>query len=124
MFGPAWAERRRAQAELEREASDLRYQRALDFIDALVTFIAHGNGVSRRALYLARVRFVATLRPGEGRVEYFTSELLGLILKPRDSEEDALKVVSSVADYLFSWLRGDMPIEKLSARSAEIMSQF
>ena len=105
IFGPTWrdASQRRAESEAARE--DLRYQRALDFIDALTEASGYtldsGHG---RASQRAWTKFVATLRKGEGAAEVFTREM-------RSAD---LATIDKTSGTLFAWLRGEIPTNELS----------
>lgn len=61
-------------------------------------------------LEMLRLRFVATLRPGEGPVDDYTRVILDEI---RTRKKDSIGVAAAAGSQLFAWLRGDISIDQL-----------
>lgn len=106
IFGPAWRESaQRRNARLDRVEDD-RYARAIEFVEALITMSGREGNSHVLTAQAARMRFLATLRPGEGAIEEFTRNMFEGALAGRGGRT-AVADVAEGGEALFSWLRGD-----------------
>jgi len=108
IFGPAWREKAQRDSEREYAASNERYARALDLVEALGQLTVVNKYADIRHAQDARNRFVATLRAGEGAVGGYTARLLANV---ENQKREGLLTLNAASDLLFGWLRGDVPIE-------------
>jgi hypothetical protein len=113
VLAPSWLARWNRKAELAQRVIDLRYERAQQFIDALGQMGARLDPAQKafqpvRDAYIARNRFVAVLRAGEGDVAKFTAQAVNWVHEiPAEQASKRLARVGAVSDALFGWLRGD-----------------
>ena len=118
IFGPGWRERQQRRADLEKAASDLRFERANDFVDSLTHLAANMSWDTVTMATTARNRFIATLRAGEGAVVDFSREMLAAVrATPGTGGNDRLEAVNDGAELLFGWLRGDVSGRELQESS-------
>lgn len=118
IWGPAWREERAEKRRRDAEHDALRYQRALEFIEALSEDIGEYSHTPRewdKQTALARARFVATLRPGEQVVDEYT-ERQSRIFHNFGNPGPAINAISSK---LFAYLRGDIKAADLTPRTRE-----
>lgn len=105
VFGPAWHDRVQRRAQAKRGLEELRYKCAGDYVDLLTeTAGCTTESPQGRAAQRARMKFVATLRAGEGPLEDFTDKM-------RSANLDLL---NAAGDQLFGWLRGDIDIKEMT----------
>jgi len=114
IFGPTWLASRNRKAELVQRSFDLRFERAQSFVDALGQMGARTDPSQKafqpvRDAHIARNRFVAVLRAGEGDVAKFTGQAVNWVHEiPAERATERLGRVGAVSDALFGWLRGDV----------------
>ncbi len=119
IFGPAWRERAQRREESDSAATDLRYGRALDFVEALAGTGLHQYWHDTVELNRARARFVSTLRHGEGAVEKYTAAAIGWTKAGGAATEQA-KRANQVGDVIFGWLRGDITTDEIEDLRREL----
>ena len=113
IYGPAWREREQRRQERLDASEAARYERALEFIDALTRLTSRGEFSDLQETHVKLSRFVATLRPGEGAVGLFARTLPAAV---NGRTGYGLDQVADAADKIFGWLRGDVPISEFDAQ--------
>lgn len=108
IFGPAWREAAQRRHEVEAAREDARYDRALSFVEKLLSQPSASYWHDTVELYAARSRFVATLRPGDAAVETYTSKMVDLARSSDLAAPKRVEQLSVAIDRLFEWLRGDV----------------
>lgn len=122
VFGPAKVERARTEAAIRQErnaeirrAEAERFARAERLSAAWVEAIGASDWKGYAQLDEARMRFIAVLQPGEGKVAQFIAE----IGDDTNGNPNAFVRKKSVLDdmtRIFAWLRGDISIDELVYR--------
>ena len=110
IFGPAWHERKRREADAARSLEDLRYQRAQLFIDGLSRQYAASSRGTSADIEALRIAFVATLRPGENVADEFTRDLVDRVYA---NPKDSIDIANHGGSRLLGWLRGDLTSAEL-----------
>ncbi|MEJ6490717.1 hypothetical protein PQI23_13405 [Leucobacter sp. USCH14] len=121
VFGPARAERVRADRQRQQEevarkmqARELKIQRAEQLSEAIVHALGRGDWAHHAAEDQARIRFIATLEPGEGPVaEYVKNISEGL--EDESGAFERKRIALDRLELVFDWLRGDAPIDAVIA---------
>lgn len=119
IFGPAWRERAQRREENLRAEADLRYGRALEFVEALAETGLHQYWNDTVGLHKARMRFVSTLRAGEGPVEQYSADAIEWT-KAGGTAPRQVKRANDVGDVIFGWLRGDISVSRVAEIRTEI----
>lgn len=110
IFGPVWHERQRREADAAKASDDLRYQRAELFLAGVSRYYAAEFMNDIANIEQLRLAFVATLRPGEGRVDEFTRDLVKMV---KADKKKSIAITSVAGTSIFGWLRGDVAIAEL-----------
>ena len=113
IYGPAWREREQRKQDRIDSSDSARYERALEFIDALTRLTSTGEFSELQETHVKLSRFVATLRPGEDAVGAFARKLPSAVA---GRNRYGLDKVAEAADKIFGWLRGEVPISEFDAQ--------
>ena len=117
IFGPAWRERVLRREDRLAASDDLRYARALEYIEALAKLGTRELWHQHLEFHAARNAFVAVLRAGEGDVEAFTTRWADAVVASNDKKQQ-VKIANDASNQLFGWLRGD-----LDSRSFRVLGE-
>lgn len=112
IWGPAWRDERDRRATAEHASEALRYERALEFVEAVAKVTRAQTMGDVFAASLARARFIATLRPGEQAAEVFTRRMLDVARSDAVRGEKP-RILDQHSDLLFRWLRGESKVDEL-----------
>lgn len=113
IYGPSFRDAKVRRLEREQAEVDVRYERAGEFVGALTDYATAERWADTEGAFRARNRFVATLRSGEWEIEVFTAKALREV-RVQDLDHIArLQRVNDIADRLFGYLRGDVPLERM-----------
>lgn len=107
IFGPAWRERVLRREERLAASDDLRYARALAYVEALAKLGSREFWHQTLEFHATRNAFVAVLRAGEGDVEAMTTRWAAAIMATNDKKRH-LEIVNDASNQIFGWLRGDV----------------
>lgn len=113
VWGPASLERRRLEHERVVAASAERQAAASAWVDSLPNIVLAANVPQLLSAEAVRLKFVATLGPGEGQADRFTREVSELIRRTRPTADPSI-IIQTAGSLLFAWMRGDITVDALS----------
>lgn len=106
IFGPAWRERVQRKDDRIAATESARFDRALEFAEALHGLASLGTATAMERAGVARQRFISTLRPGERAAEYYCTQLITYASTQGQAAIEDGRLGESI-DKLFRWLRGE-----------------